>query len=39
MKEAEDFLPNGSRLEADLDLPAIIAAHTTPVLQGESTGA
>ena len=33
MKEAEDFLPGGSRLEADLDLPGIIAAHATPVLK------
>ena len=33
MKEAEDFLPGGSRLEADLDLPAIVAAHATPVLK------
>jgi hypothetical protein len=33
MKEAEDFLPRGSRLEADLDVAAIIAIHTTPVLK------
>ncbi len=37
MKEAEDFLPGGSRLEADADLPRIIAAHATPVLKKEST--
>jgi polysaccharide export outer membrane protein len=36
MKEAEDFLPNGSRLEADLDLPGIIAAHATPVLKTDA---
>ena len=36
MKEAEDFLPGGSRLEADADLPRIIAAHATPVLKKES---
>ena len=33
MKEAEVFLPSGSRLEAELDLPDIIATHTTPVLK------
>jgi tetratricopeptide (TPR) repeat protein len=33
LKEAEDFIPGGSRLEADLDLPAIIAGHTTAVLK------
>ena len=36
MKEAEDFLPGGSRLEADVDLAGIIAAHTTPVLKTEA---
>jgi tetratricopeptide (TPR) repeat protein len=36
MKEAEDFLPSGSRLEADADLSRIIAAHTTPVLKTEA---
>ena len=36
MKEAEDFLPGGSRLEADLDLPGIIAGHTTPVLKDDA---
>ena len=35
MKEAEDFLPAGSRPEAELDLSGIIAVHTTPVLKGE----
>jgi tetratricopeptide (TPR) repeat protein len=33
LKEAEDFLTGGARLEADLDLPAIIAGHGTPVLK------
>ena len=32
--EADDFIPQGSSLEADLDLPAIIRAHRTPVLHG-----
>ena len=36
LKEADDFLPGGSRLEADLDLPRIIAAHVTPVLKNET---
>jgi tetratricopeptide (TPR) repeat protein len=36
MKEAEDFLPCGSRSEAVLDLPGIIAAHATPVLKNEA---
>ena len=34
LREAEDFLPSGSRLEADLDMPGIIAGHRTPVLKG-----
>lgn len=33
MKEAEDFLPKGSRLESDADLVRIIAAHATPALK------
>lgn len=36
LEEADDFLPGGSRLEAQLDLPAIIASHRTPVFQGVS---
>jgi tetratricopeptide (TPR) repeat protein len=36
MKEADDFLPGGSRLESDADLPRIIAAHATPVLKTET---
>lgn len=34
MKEAEDFLPRAGQLEADLDIPAIVAGHQTPVLKG-----
>jgi len=34
MNEAEDFLPQAGRLEADLDIPAIVAGHQTPVLKG-----
>lgn len=33
LKEAEDFLPSGSQIEADLDLAGIIAGHRTPVLK------
>ncbi len=33
LREAEGFLAGGSRLEADLDLAAIIAAHRTPILK------
>jgi hypothetical protein len=33
LDEAEDFVPRGSRLEADLDLPMLIAGHRTPVLK------
>ena len=38
IKEAEDFLPSGSRVEADVDLPDIVAAHSTPVLQSGTEG-
>ena len=34
LKEADDFIPRGSRLEAELDLAGIIGRHQTPVLQG-----
>ena len=33
LKEAGDFLPSGGKLEADLDLPTIVASHRTPVLK------
>jgi tetratricopeptide (TPR) repeat protein len=36
LKEAEDFLPTGSGLEADLDLARIIAGHRTPLLHGSA---
>lgn len=35
MKEAEDFLPGQSRLEANGSTSGIIAMHTTPVLKSE----
>jgi tetratricopeptide (TPR) repeat protein len=37
MKEAEDFLPDSSRLEADLDLAGLISRHRTPALRGTDT--
>lgn len=33
LKAADDFMPRGARLEADLDLERLIATHRTPVLQ------
>jgi tetratricopeptide (TPR) repeat protein len=36
MKEADDFLPDGSRLEASIDLSRILASHATPVLKNET---
>lgn len=33
LREADDFAPSGSRLEADLNMPGIIAGHRTPVLK------
>jgi len=33
ISEADDFLPQRSALEADLDIPAIIQGHRTPVLK------
>jgi tetratricopeptide (TPR) repeat protein len=36
MKEAEDFLPDQSRLETGANLADVIALHATPVLKNES---
>jgi hypothetical protein len=33
MKEAQDFIPAGGKLEGDLDLPSLVAGHHTPVLK------
>ncbi len=33
LKEAEEFMPRGSRLEADLDMRGIVGGHRTPVLK------
>jgi len=37
VREAEDFLPRGARLEADLDLAAIVRGHRTPVLKQQAS--
>lgn len=37
IKEADDFIPSGSALEADLNLPNIIGGHRTPVLKNVRT--
>ncbi|HUY32763.1 MAG TPA: hypothetical protein VMV69_08270 [Pirellulales bacterium] len=37
LAEAEDFIPLGSRLEADLDIGILISAHRTPVLKHAPT--
>jgi tetratricopeptide (TPR) repeat protein len=34
LTEADDFAPSGSRLDGNLDLSAIIAAHRTPACKG-----
>jgi tetratricopeptide (TPR) repeat protein len=36
MKEAEDFLPKGSRVDSALDLAGLAAVHSTPVLKDDS---
>ena len=33
MKEAQDFIPAGGKLEGELDLPPLVASHRTPVLK------
>jgi polysaccharide biosynthesis/export protein len=33
LRESQDFIPTGSRLEADLDVPSLVAGHRTPVLK------
>ena len=35
LKEADDFVIRGSRLEADIDLATVVAGHRTPVLKGD----
>jgi tetratricopeptide (TPR) repeat protein len=37
IKEADDFIPKGTKLEADLDLASLIAGHRTPVLKETDT--
>ena len=36
IKESDDFLPPRSQIEAEIDVPAIIATHATPVLKAEA---
>jgi len=36
LDEASAFIPEGAKLEADLDLPMIIRSHRTPALKGEA---
>jgi tetratricopeptide (TPR) repeat protein len=33
LKEAEDFVPRGSAVEADLNVASLVAAHRTPILK------
>ncbi|MEQ8789915.1 MAG: hypothetical protein RIC55_26710 [Pirellulaceae bacterium] len=35
LEEAEDFVPRGSQLEADMNVESIIAAHRTPIFKGQ----
>ncbi len=35
LQEADDFIPRGGRIEADLDLPVIIRSHRTAALKQE----
>ena len=37
IREADDFIPDGSRLETNLDIAAIIGGHRTPVLKDVGT--
>jgi tetratricopeptide (TPR) repeat protein len=36
LEEANDFVPRGAGLEANLNVPMIVSAHRTPVYQAES---
>jgi len=38
IREADDFVPRGNKIEADLDLPALISGHSTPVLKDTPPG-
>jgi tetratricopeptide (TPR) repeat protein len=37
LKEAEDFIPQGSMIEANLDIPSLVASHGTPALKEADT--
>jgi tetratricopeptide (TPR) repeat protein len=36
LDEAEDFVPRGSRVEADLDIATLVRGHSTPILKEAS---
>ncbi len=36
LEEAEDFVPRGTQLEAELDVEIVASSHRTPVLQGRA---
>jgi hypothetical protein len=38
MKEAQDFLPAGGKVEGELDLPPLVAGHRTPLLKNVPPG-
>jgi tetratricopeptide (TPR) repeat protein len=38
LEEAEDFIPRGTRLEANIDLEAVVAAHQAPALKSAPSG-
>lgn len=38
LDEAEDFVPRGTRLEANIDLETVVTAHQTPALKSALTG-
>ncbi len=37
LDEADDFMPRGAQLEADLNIPVITSSHRTPVLLGQES--
>lgn len=38
LKEAQDFVPTGTKMEAELDLAALVGSHRTPVLKSVPAG-
>jgi tetratricopeptide (TPR) repeat protein len=37
LREADDFIPRGSMVEANLDIPSLVVSHQTPVLKNAGT--